>query len=435
MNHIGLEIALIVLLVVANGVFAMAEMAVVSSRKARLKQRSEEGSAGAAIALELADNPHDFLSTVQIGITMIGTLAGAFGGATIAEKLAAYLGRFPQAAEYAESLSITVVVVAISYLSLILGELVPKSVALGNPEKIAGVLAPPMKWLSKLGSPAVRFLSFSTRIVLKILPVRPNKEAPITEEEIKMMIAQGAEHGTFEEAEQEMVEGVFRLGDRRAAELMTPRGNVEWLDVEDSWEANREVIAESAYSRFPVVDGDLDRVIGVVHVKELFLSLQSGEPPELRKLARPALFVPELMPALDILERFQTSGEQMAVVVDEHGGVEGVATLTDLLEAVVGDLRQPGEALRERILRRDDGSWLVDGSLPISDLVEELDLDEDLVRRGGFNTVGGFILAHLRRIPSAGDSFVAGGWQFEVVDMDRNRIDKVLVTPMNEADA
>lgn len=428
MDHIGLEITLIVLLVLANGGFSMAEMAVVSSRKSRLRQRTEEGRAGAAVALELAENPHDFLSTVQIGITMIGTLAGAFGGATVAEKLAAYLGGFPETAAHAASLSITIVVLAISYLSLILGELVPKSIALGNPEGIASVLAPPMKWLSKLGSPAVRFLSLSTRVALKLLPVRPNKEAPITEEEIKMLIAQGTEHGTFEEVEQEMVEGVFRLGDRRAVELMTPRGNVAWLDLEDSWEVNREVIAESAYSRFPVAEGGLDRVIGVVHVKELFLSRQSGEPPDLRKLARTALFVPELMPALDILERFQKSGEQMALVVDEHGGIEGVATLTDLMEAVVGDLRGPGHSTQARIVRRDDDSWLVDGSLPISDLVEELDLREDLVDEGGFNTVGGFILAHLRRIPSAGDSFESGGWRFEVLDMDRNRIDKVLIT-------
>ena len=435
MDHIGLEISLIVLLVLANGVFSMAEMAVVSSRKARLRQRSEEGRAGAAVALELADNPHDFLSTVQIGITLIGTLAGAFGGATIAEKLAAYLTRFPATAEHVDSLSITIVVLAISYLSLILGELVPKSVALANPEAIASALAPPMKWLSKLGSPAVRFLSLSTRVALKLLPVKPNREAPITEEEIKMLIAQGTEHGTFEEAEQEMVEGVFRLGDRRAVELMKPRGNVAWLDVEDPWEVNREVIAKSDYSRFPVVEGGLDRVIGVVHVKELFLSQQSGEPPDLRKLARTALFVPEQMPALDILERFQMSGEQMALVVDEHGGVEGVATLTDLMEAVVGDIRGPGQATQDRIVRRDDGSWLVDGSLPISDLVEELDLREELVDEGGFNTVGGFILAHLRRIPSAGDAFESGGWRFEVLDMDRNRIDKVLATRMEDAES
>jgi putative hemolysin len=250
-----------------------------------------------------------------------------------------------------------------------------------------------------------------------------------------MLIAQGTEHGTFEEAEQEMVEGVFRLGDRRAVELMKPRGNVAWLDVEDPWEVNREVIANSDYSRFPVVEGGLDRVIGVVHVKELFLSQQSGEPPDLRKLARTALFVPELMPALDILERFQMSGEQMALVVDEHGGVEGVATLTDLMEAVVGDIRGPGQATQDRIVRRDDGSWLVDGSLPISDLVEELDLREELVDEGGFNTVGGFILAHLRRIPSAGDAFESGGWRFEVLDMDRNRIDKVLATRMEDAES
>src|SRR5215203_862382 len=247
MGNIGFEVALIIILVLANGIFSMAEMAVVSARKARLRQRSEEGRRGAAVALELANSPDDFLSTVQVGITMIGTLAGAFGGATLAEKLAAYLKQFPAVAAYSDSISMTLVVLAISYLSLILGELVPKNIALSNAEGIASALAPPMRWLSKLGSPAVRFLTFSTRVVMKVLPVKPSSEAPVTEDEIKVLIAQGTEHGTFEEAEQEMVEGVFRLGHRRVDELMQPRGRVVALDADEPWEANREVLRRSAY--------------------------------------------------------------------------------------------------------------------------------------------------------------------------------------------
>ncbi len=430
MGNIGLEVSLIFLLVLANGVFSMAEMAVVSSRKARLRQRSEEGSRGAAIALELSANPHDFLSTVQVGITMIGTLAGAFGGATIAEKLAVYLKQFPQLAAYADSFSITVVVLIISYLSLILGELVPKNIALSNAEGIAASLAPSMRWLAKLGSPFVRFLTFSTRIVMKILPVSPNTEAPVTEEEIKVLIAQGTEHGTFEEAEQEMVEGVFRLGDRRVVDLMKPRGKVAWLDVEEPWEVNRQVLRGGTHSRFPVGEGDLDRILGVIHVKDLFGALESVGPPDLRKLSRKPLLVPEITPALDVLERFQKSGDQMALVVDEHGSIQGLVTLTDLMEAVVGGLHGPGETPKARIVRRGDGSWLADGSMPVADLVEELGLREIPGEEEGFATLGGLVLAHLHRIPAAGDHFTTGEWRFEVLDMDRNRVDKVLITKL-----
>jgi putative hemolysin len=430
MDSIGLQISLILLLVLANGLFAMAEMAVVSARKARLRQRSEEGSRGASVALELASNPHDFLSTVQVGITLIGTLAGAFGGATIAEEVDVYLQQFPQIAAHSETISITVVVLIISYLSLILGELVPKNLALSNAEGIASALAPPMRWLSKAGSPAVRFLTFSTKVVMKILPVKPSAEAPVTEEEIKVLVAQGAAHGTFEEAEREMVEGVFRLGDRRVVELMQPRRQVAWLDIQDDWEANREKVKRSAHSRFPVVEGDLDRALGIVHIKDLFSVVDSGGLPDLRAIARKPIVVPESTPALDLLERFHRSGEQMALIVDEHGGTQGIATLTDLMNAVVGDLRESGEEARPRIVKREDGSWLVDGSLPISDFVEELQVREIPGEDEGFATVGGLVLAHLHRIPSPGDHFNAGGWRFEVVDMDRNRIDKVLVTKL-----
>ena len=276
MDGIGFEIILILALVLANGVFSMAEMAVVSSRKARLQQLAEGGSHGAAVALQLAQNPNHFLSTVQIGITMIGTLAGTFGGATLAEKGSIYLQQFPALAPYSDSIAITAVVLAIGYLSLILGELAPKTIALSHPEAIASSVSQPMRWLSRLGAPAVRLLTVSTRIVMMLMRVKKSNEAPVTEEEIKALIAQGTAHGTFHEAEQEMVEGVFRLGDRRVVELMKPRKRVVWLDVNADWSVTRTKIAKSIYSRFPVADGDLDQLIGVVHVKDLLLAPAMG---------------------------------------------------------------------------------------------------------------------------------------------------------------
>jgi putative hemolysin len=428
MGNIGLEVSLILLLVLANGIFSMAEMAVVSSRKARLRQRAEEGSQGAAVALELAANPHNFLSTVQVGITMIGTLAGAFGGATIAEKLSVYLKQFPPVAAYSDSISITVVVLIITYLSLIIGELVPKNLALSNAEGIATALAPSMRWLSRIGSPAVSVLTLSTQLVMKLLPFHQNNDAPVTEDEIKVLIAQGTEHGTFEEAEQEMVEGVFRLGDRRVVDLMQPRGKVVWLDITAPWEENRAVIRQSTHSRFPVVEGDLDGVIGIVHVKELFMALESGRPLDLRALSTAPLIVPETTPALDVLERLQQTGEQMALVVDEHGGIDGMVTLTDLMQAVVGDLRGPGEGVRSRLAKIADGSWQVDGAMPISDVKEALEWREIPGEEDGFTTLGGLVLAHLHRIPAAGDSFTIDGWKFEVVAMEGNRVDRVVIT-------
>ncbi|MBM3824883.1 MAG: HlyC/CorC family transporter [Verrucomicrobia bacterium] len=383
---------------------------------------------GAAVALDLATNPHDFLSTVQVGITMIGTMAGAFGGATVAGEFAVYLKRFEAVAPYAETVSITLVVLAISYLTLILGELVPKNLALANAEGIASFLAPSMRLLARLGAPAVRFLSLSTRLVMKLIPVRPSGEAPVTEEEIKVLIAEATEHGTFDEAEQEMVEGVFRLGDRRVVDLMQPRGKVVSLDLTLSWAENAERIRSSAYSRFPVIERDLDRVAGIVHIKDLFVALSETGGLDLRALARKPLLVPELTPALEVLDRFQESGEQMALVVEEHGGVMGLVTLTDLMQAVVGDLRAPGERPQPKSALREDGSWLIDGSFAVADLVEQLGLRDIPGEEKGFATVGGLVLAHLRCIPVPGDHFIVDGLRFEVLDMDANRVDKVLVS-------
>ncbi len=428
MTNIWLEVILVLLLVLANGVFAMAEMAVVSARKARLRQRADEGRGGAAAALELAERPHNFLSTVQVGITLIGTLAGAFGGATIAKNLSVYLQRYPSLAAYSETIGITAVVIGISYLSLILGELVPKNLALSNPEGIASVLAPAMRRLARLGSPAVAFLTFSTNLVIKLLPFKPASEEPVTEEEVKVLMAQGTEYGTFEEAEQEMVEGVFRLGDRRAIDLMRPRSRVTWLDAQDSWDTQREIVRRSEYSRFPVGDGDLDRVIGTVHVKALFRDWDKGETPNLRTISSKPLLIPELTPALELLEQMQQTGDQMALIVDEHGVVQGIVTLTDLFEGILGDLRGPGAIPQPQITRRDDGSWLADGSLPITDMLRVLGLRQIPGNAAGFNTAGGWFLAHFNQIPKPGDHVIADGWRLEVVDMDRHRIDKILIS-------
>ncbi|BDC47760.1 hypothetical protein F183_A00760 [Bryobacterales bacterium F-183] len=435
MGEYGLEITLIFLLVIANGVFSMTELAVVSARKIRLQQKAEEGSKGAQAALDLAANPNDFLSTVQVGITMIGTLAGAFGGATIAEKLALRFKDTPYIGPYAETVSMGIVVLVITYLSLVIGELVPKSLALGHAESIASALAPLMKGVSKVGSPLVRFLTFSTEMVMKLIPVKKGAEAPVTEEEIKALIAQGAEHGTFGEAEQEMVAGVFRLADRRVAEMMTHRQKIRWLDVGESWESNQRVITSSSRSRFLVSDGDLDKLVGVVHVKDILAAMHNGAPVNLRDIAKRPLVAPEATPALQLLERFQETGDQIAVIVDEHATIQGVVTITDLMRGVLGDLPNADEGPRPSVVLRQDGSWLIDGTVLYPDMLETLAIRELPQEEEGFTTVAGFVLAHLQRIPSAGDHFVAANWRFEVLDMDGNRIDKVLAAPVSSQEA
>jgi len=425
----SIEIIAIILLVLANGVLALSEMAIASARKARLRQYSEEGKRKAAIALKLANDPNQFLSTVQVGITLIATLAGAFGGVTLAEKLALHLNTLPLVAPHGESAAITIVVLAISFLSLILGELVPKRIALASPERLAMAVAVPMRALSKVASPAVWFLGKTTDGILKVLPIRAQSEPSVTEEEIKQMIEEGTEAGAFEEAEQEMIEGVFQLGDRRAVELMRPRMNIIWIDVQDTPEAIWATIGGSTYSRFPVGDGSLDQVIGYVHVKDLLGLHIEKRPLEWKAVMRTLQAVPETMRALKVLEVFQQSRTHIALVVNEHGGAEGLITMHDILEAVVGDLPSLGEKPEVHATQREDGSWLVDGSMPVFEFKELLDImelpGED---NGGFTTLGGFVVSHIGRIPSAGDHFEVGYKRYEVVDMDRNRVDKVLVS-------
>lgn len=429
MNILGFEALVILILILANGVFALAEIALVSARKHRLQQRADEGDHRAAVALKLANAPNEFLSTVQVGITLIGTMAGAFGGATVAEKLAVKLNTLPHIAPYGESVAITIVVVVITILTIILGELVPKRLALTNPEMFAAAMAPLMKTIAKVASPVVRFLSWSTDQILKLLPKPHANEKDSAEEEIMVLMEQGTEAGTFEETEQEMMEGVFELGDRRIVDLMKPRRKIVWLDIDGDPEVVRDTILSSSYSRFPVARGDLDHMVGYVHVKDLLAQCISGQPVDLQTCVRQFIGMPEMMTALKALETFKSAGTHIAVVVNEYGGSEGLITLYDIVESIVGDLPTGSEKDEPMAQKREDGSWLVDGAMPVFEFKEltgisDLPGDDEYA----YSTIGGLILMQLGRIPSPTDYFESGGWRYEVIDMDHNRIDKVLVS-------
>jgi magnesium and cobalt exporter, CNNM family len=426
-NSVAIDILFLLLLLIANGLFAMSEIALLSSRKARLQRRAEKDD-GARVALELANAPDRFLSTVQIGITLIGILAGAFGGATISRHLAERLNRIPALAPYSEAVSIVVVVVTITYLSLVVGELVPKRLALNYPERIASRVAKPMRFLSLLTSPAVHALSASSSFLLRLLGARPTEEPPITEEEVKILIDVGAEAGVFEAAEHELVDNIFRLADLKVPQLMTPRLDIVWLDVESPPEEIRKRIINSPYSRMPVCQGTLDNVLGVVKTRDLLARVLSGEPLDLRAAMRPPLYVPETRTALQLLELFKRSTAHIALVIDEHGALEGLVTMNDVLEAIVGEMPAHLGRVEGLAVRREDGSWLLDGRLPVSDFKELFSIKRlPREEEGGYHTLAGFIMTYLGRLPSASDHFVWDGLRVEVVDMDRRRIDKVLV--------
>ncbi len=436
MSLVGFEVVAILFLVLASGAFTMAEMAVVSAHKLRLQQQAEEGNRNAKKVLELAGDPNEFLSTVQVGITVLSTLTGAFSGLTLARQLTLFLRGYAAIAPYAEPIAVTFVVLAVSYLTLILGELVPKNLALANPDRLATALAPAMVALSKVAAPAVRLLSWSTERVLHALPEKRTAASPVTEEDIKNLVAEGARHGAVEEAEQEMVEGVFRLGDRTVAELMRPAMEVEWIGDDGGIKEIRQLIATSVHSRFPVAHETLDQIVGVVSVRDLLSQFVQGGALDLKACVRKPLIFPETKPALDALEEFQKAGSRFALVVDEHGATGGIITTTDILQAVVGDLHGAGEPPRPTAVQREDGTWLVDGRLHIDDLKERLGIRElPEEEAGGFSTVGGLVMTVLGRVPSTAERFDVPGWRFEVVDMDGTRVDKVLVSPAPPAPA
>src|SRR6266516_3218410 len=431
-----IELFIVILLIIANGVFAMSETAFVSARKVRLQQWANEGNVKAAIALELVNSPNRLLSTVQLGITLIGILAGAFGGASIAGALAVYLRAISWLAPYSAAIALALVVLCITYLSLVIGELVPKRIALNNPERIATLMVTSMRVLSNIASPFIHLLSLSTEAILRLIGMRPSTEPPITEEEINVLIEEGTHIGTFEAAEQDMVERIFRLADRRVSVLMTPRPDIDWLDANDTPQEISQAIRESTYSRFPVCDGSLDNVLGMVHVKDLLLQCLAGQALDLKAALHEPLYVIESTTTLKVLELFKQTGQQAALVIQEYGDIEGLITLNDILEAIVGDISSREDVEHPQAVQREDSSWLFDGLLPIEEVKDILHIRElPDEATGGYDTLAGFVLLQLGRIPTTGDHFEWGNYRFEVLDMDGRRIDKVLVQPVRADDS
>ncbi|BBL62482.1 hypothetical protein MARBORIA2_07140 [Methanobrevibacter arboriphilus] len=421
-----LEIIIILILIVLNGVLAMSELAIVSSRRSKLQQMANEGKKHAKTVIELIDDPNQFLSTIQIGITLIGILAGAFGGATLAEPLSqnlTFLG------DYANGASVIIVVLIITYLSLVIGELVPKRIALNNPENIAVRVAKYMKILSKVCGPLVKVLSSSTNFILKIIGSSESKDSIVTEDEIKMLIEEGIEDGTIEKEEEDIIKRVFRLDEQKVDMLMTPKNEIIWIDLEESLEESKKKIIESERSIFPVAEGDLDNLLGVAQAKDILSSIFKEENLNIKNYLKKPLIVPENLPSLDILKLFKENLEyvHIAIVVDEYGSVEGLITLNDILEGIVGDIPGIDEMDEPNAIERKDGSWLIDSGYSIDRFKELFEIEDLNEEEGNFTTLAGFILSYLNKIPETGEEFSWKNFDFEIVDMDGHHIDKILV--------
>ncbi len=429
------EIGIIIVLIIVNGIFAMSEFALVSAKKTRLKQMAEEGDTGAVAALELSSRLTSFLSTIQIGITLVGILAGAFGGATVAKGLEVYLGNFPALAPYSSAISITFVVLIITYLTLILGELVPKQLALNKAEVIASKVARTMLFLSTVAKPLVIVLSISTEAVLRIMRIQKINGPPVTEEEIKIMLEEGTEAGVFEEAELSMIEGVLEIGDLRVESLMIHRSDIIALDLTDTVNENLQKMIISGRSYFPAYERNLDNIVGMVSVKHILAKLvESGEVDIKANVTKP-LFVPEAISVLKLLEQFKELGVHIALITDEYGSLQGIITLHDILEAIMGDVRTIGEPLDIPVVVRDDGSWLIDGDTSIDKLKDILSVDSfPEEEEGYYRTIAGLIMYVLQRIPKTGEYIELKELRYEVVDMDGNRVDKVLVEKIQKPD-
>ena len=421
-NFSGGLIAIAVLLLL-NGVLAMAETALLSARKTRLQNQHNKGDARAGMVLKLTENPNQFLSVIQIGITSIDLLIGALTGATLGVWINMELEKFPALSAYSEVISLLVGVLPITYLSLVLGELVPKRLALRDPEGVSSAIAGTMLFFSKVFSPFVKLLSFSTESILKLMGVKENAEPPVTEEEIHLLIDQGTQAGVFEEAEQDMVEGIFSLGDSRVYSLMTPRTEIVRLDISDTVDEIRSKIAECPYSRFPVQQDSLETILGIVKSRDLLVDSLSGKEMDLKSLLKPAHFIPETMFASRALELFKEKNTELLLVVDEFGGLQGLLTINDILEEIVGAM----EFEEPQATQRQDGSWLLDGMLEVDEFKEIFNFDS-LPHEDEYETLSGFVMTSLGRVPQASEFFEWNGFRFEVVDMDGRRVDKVLVT-------
>jgi putative hemolysin len=419
-----LELLVVLCLILLNGFFAMSELAVVSSRRVRLERMMEEGRSGAAAALKLIEDPTRFLSTVQVGITLVGVFAGAYSGATLAEPLSRVLP--DSLGRYAYPVALAIVVAGITYLSLVVGELVPKRIAFNNPERVAARVAPFMAKLATAGAPIVWLLGVSTEGLVNLLRIPEKPESTVTEDEVKRMIAEGTRTGVFHSAERDMIDGVLRLADRSVRSVMTPRVEIVWLDLDDPPDAIRREIAESGHSRFPVGRDGLEDLRGIVHTKDLLDQSRRPGGFDIAAVLREPLVVHEGTPVLRLLEMFRENPVHMAVVVDEYGVIEGIVTPTDILTAIAGDLPEDTGEAEESAVRREDGSWLMDGMISIHE-AERLLARKDMRGDEDFETLAGFVLARLGHIPQTGDYFDWDGMRFEVVDMDGRRVDRILV--------
>tara|TARA_R100000306_G_scaffold62604_1_gene75755 strand:- start:123936 stop:125309 length:1374 start_codon:yes stop_codon:yes gene_type:complete len=424
-----MDILIIFGLILLNGVFAMSEIAVVSSRQIRLQQAVDNGSEGAKVALQLANDPSRFLSTIQVGITLIGILAGAYGEASIARQLEAMLVTVEPLEPYAKPLALTIMVALITYFSLIFGELVPKRLALLNPEGIAKVLSQPMNVLSRIARPLVWLLGISTEFMLRLLRAKRADEQPMVEEEIRSLMQQGTEAGIMDETEQAMVKNVLRLDDQRVGNIMTLRKDLYYVDLKDSFKENRRKIASSPHSRIPVCKGGIDNIVGVVYAKDVLNKVMSAEEPDLAALVKTPLFIPRYATALQLLKQFKQSKSHIAIVVDEHGQTSGLASLNDVLEAIVGDLPADDEEYDPDFVERENGTWLVSGRVDISAFKDHFDIrklpEEEY---GNYHTLGGLVLNVLGHLPREADVMSIGDLAIEVVDMDGNRVDKLLIS-------
>jgi putative hemolysin len=424
------ELLLVAFLIILNGVFVMSEMAIVSARKVRLQQSANQGDKRAGIALGLAMSPDRFLPTVQVGITLLVILCGARGESAISQIILPLLqGWLPS--QYSQPISSTISIAIITYLTIVISELVPKQLALNSPEKVASLVAIPLNLLVRLATPIIFVLSGSTKFVVKLLGIKPSNQPEVTEEEIKVMIEQGTEAGMFEKSEQDMVDGVLSLDNLKIGALMSPRPDIIWIDIEDSIAVTRQKIIDSDYSRLPVCEGELDRVLGVIHVSDLLSQTLKGEEINLTASLRQPLFIPESTRGLKVLEQFKKFGTHIAMVVDEYGVIQGLVTMHDIFEEIAGDITDFNEEPEEpQIIQREDGSWLLDGMVSIEELFDQFDIPESAINqidRGNYHTLGGFVSMQLGKIPISGEHFQWRKLRFEIVDMDGKRVDKVLV--------
>jgi putative hemolysin len=431
MSRLVTEVALILVLLVFNGLLAMAEIALVTARRARLDRLAAGGNRRAKVAVELSARPTRFLSTVQVGITLVGILAGAFGGATVARELSGMLAAVPLTAPYADQVAFFLVVATITYLSLIIGELVPKRIALNNPERVTLLVARPMALLARIAGPVVRVLEASTNLVVRLFGLHRSRESAVTDEDVRALIAQGTASGNIAAAEEEIVERVLRLGDRPAGAVMTPRTDIEWVDPREDPEALRRLLHDGRHAWLLVCEDQVDNVLGVVSTTALLRQCVMGRSLDVRAVLEPPLFVPEATPLLRILEQFRSAGVSIAILLDEFGGVQGVVTITDILEDLVGELpgapsTGPAEA---QIVEREEGGWLVDGATPVEELAEVLatPLPHGDARHD-YRTLAGLVLTQLGHLPRVGERVEAFDLRFEVLDMDGRRIDRLLVT-------